>query len=264
VIEYKTADELRRMRESGAIVGSVLRELRPLVKAGVRTADLDAFAERRTRDLGAKPAFKGYRGYPATLCISVNEEVIHGIPGARVLKDGDVVSVDFGVLYEDFYGDAARTYAVGEVGPAARNLIRTAEDSFRRGVDKLVEGNRLSDVSAAVQACVEAQGFSVIRSFVGHGIGRSLHEEPQVPNFGFPGRGPRIRKGLVVAIEPMIAAGDWEVEIQADGWTAVTRDRSLAAHFEETVAVTERGAEILSAEDEIGARTGAWKEQPHA
>jgi methionyl aminopeptidase len=264
VIEYNTADELRRMRESGAIVGGVLRELRPLVKAGTRTADLDAFAERRTRELGAKPAFKGYRGYPATLCVSVNEEVIHGIPSARVLKDGDVVSVDFGVLYEGFYGDAARTYAVGEVGPAARNLIRTAEASFRRGVEKLVEDGRLSDVSAAIQSAVEAEGFSVIRSFVGHGIGRSLHEEPQVPNFGFPGRGPRIRKGLVLAIEPMIAAGDWEVEIQADGWTAVTRDRSLAAHFEETVAVTERGAEILSAEDASGAIGSSWKEQPHA
>jgi methionyl aminopeptidase len=264
VIVYKTEDELRHMRESCAIVGAILKELRPLVKAGARTADLDAYAERRTRELGAKPAFKGYRGYPATLCVSVNEEIIHGIPSARLLKNGDVVSLDFGVLFGGFYGDAARTYPVGEVTPAARNLIRTAEASFRRGVEQMTEGNRISDISAAVQAAVEAQGFSVIRSFVGHGIGRALHEEPQVPNFGFPGRGPRIRRGLVLAVEPMIAAGDWEVEILADGWTAVTRDRSLAAHYEETVAVTERGIEILSAENGAGTPAETWKEQPHA
>jgi methionyl aminopeptidase len=264
VIVYKTEDELQRMRESCAIVGAILRELRPLVKAGARTIDLDAYAERRTRELGAKPAFKGYRSYPATLCVSVNEEVIHGIPSPRVLRDGDVVSIDFGVLYGGFYGDAARTYPVGEVTPAARNLIRTAEASFRRGVEQMADGNRISDISAAVQSSVEAQGFSVIRSFVGHGIGRALHEEPQVPNFGFPGRGPRIRRGLVLALEPMIAAGDWEVEILADGWTAVTKDRSLAAHFEETVAVTDRGAEILSAEEGSGTPVGSWKEQPHA
>jgi methionyl aminopeptidase len=264
MIVYKTEDELRRMRESAAIVGTILKELRPLVKAGARTLDLDAYAERRTRELGAKPAFKGYRGYPATLCVSVNEEIIHGIPSSRALRDGDVVSVDFGVVYGGFYGDAARTYAVGEVTAAARNLIGTAEASFRRGVEQMAEGNRVSDISAAVQACVEAQGFGVIRSFVGHGIGRALHEDPQVPNFGLPGRGPKIRRGLVLAIEPMIAAGDWEVEILADGWTAVTRDRSLAAHFEETVAVTKRGAEILSAEDGSGTPAGSPKEQPHA
>jgi len=264
MIIYKTEDELRRLRASGGIVGLVLRELRPLVKAGARTADLDAYAERRTRELGAKPAFKGYRGYPATLCVSVNEEIIHGLPSPRVLREGDVVSIDFGVLYDGFYGDAARTYAVGEVGPVARNLIRTAEASFRRGVERMVEGNRVSDISAAVQSSVEAQGFSVIRSFVGHGIGQALHEEPQVPNFGFPGRGPKIRRGLVLAIEPMIAAGDWEVEILSDGWTAVTRDRSLAAHYEETVALTARGTEILSAEDGSGTTDASWKEQPHA
>jgi methionyl aminopeptidase len=264
MIVYKTEDELRRLRASGGIVGLILRELRPLVKVGVRTADLDAYAERRTRELGAKPAFKGYRGYPATLCISVNEEIIHGIPSARLLREGDVVGVDFGVVYDGFYGDAARTYALGEVGPAARNLILTAEASFCRGVERMVEGNRISDISAAVQSAVEAQGFSVIRSFVGHGIGRALHEEPQVPNFGFPGRGPKIRPGLVLAIEPMIAAGDWEVEILADGWTAITKDRSLAAHYEETVALTARGAEILTAEDGPGTTEALGKEQPHA
>jgi len=264
MIIYKTDDELRRLRASCAIVGLILRELRPLVKAGARTADLDAYAERRTRELGAKPAFKGYRGYPATLCVSINEEIIHGIPSPRMLREGDIVSIDFGVLYDGFFGDAARTYAVGEVTPLARNLIRAAEASFHLGVERMVEGNRVSDISAAVQASVEAQGFSVIRLFVGHGIGLALHEEPQVPNFGFPGRGPKIRRGLVLAIEPMIAAGDWEVEILADGWTAVTRDRSLAAHYEETVAVTEHGTEIMSAEDGSGTSGQSWKEQPHA
>jgi methionyl aminopeptidase len=262
MIVYKTDDEILAMRQSCRIVGLVLAELGPQITAGVRTADLDAYAERRARELGAKLAWKGYRGYPASLCISINEEIIHGIPSSRRLREGDIVSLDFGVLYNGFYGDATRTYAVGEISPLARRLMQAAEQAFWRGVEQMVEGNRLSDISHAIQRHVEAQGFSVIRSFVGHGIGQAIHEEPQVPNFGFPGRGPRLRKGLVLAIEPMIAAGDWEVEILADGWTAVTRDRSLAAHFEETVALTERGAEVLSAVD--GAGAPARKELPHA
>jgi methionyl aminopeptidase len=229
----------------------------------VRTRDLDAYAERRTRELGAKPAFKGYRGYPASVCISVNEEIIHGIPSARALRAGDLVSLDFGVLYEGFYGDAARSYPVGAVSPLAARLIAAAEASFHKGLEQMVEGRRVSDISHAVQTSVEAQGFSVIRSFVGHGIGQALHEEPQVPNFGFPGRGPKIRRGLVLAIEPMIAAGDWDVDILDDGWTAVTKDRSLAAHYEETVALTESGAVVLS-RDEAKAGTPLSKEQPHA
>jgi methionyl aminopeptidase len=263
MIVYKTDAEIEAMGESARIVARILDELRPLIQPGVRTRDLDAYAERRTRELGAKPAFKGYRGYPASVCISVNEEIIHGIPSARALRAGDLVSLDFGVVYEGFYGDAARSYAVGAVTPLASRLIEAAEASFHKGLEQMVEGRRVSDISHAVQTYVEAQGFSVIRSFVGHGIGRALHEEPQVPNFGFPGRGPKIRPGLVLAIEPMIAAGDWDVDILDDGWTAVTKDRSLAAHYEETVALTGSGAVILS---RAGARTESplSKEQPHA
>jgi len=264
MIVYKTEAEIRRMRESCRIVALILSELRPLIGPGVRTSDLDAYAERRARELGAKPAFKGYRGYPASLCISVNEEIIHGIPSPRALKEGDIVSLDFGVLYDGFYGDAARTYPVGRISPLARRLIQAAERSLDKGLEKMAEGNRISDISAAVQEFVEAQGFSVIRSFVGHGIGHALHEEPQVPNFGFPGRGPKIRPGLVLAVEPMIAAGDWEVEVLMDGWTAVTKDRSLAAHHEETVALTDRGVEILSAEENGAPRGRNIKEQPYA
>jgi methionyl aminopeptidase len=263
MIVYKTDAEIKAMGESSRIVARILDELRPLIQPGVRTRDLDAFAERRTRELGAKPAFKGYRGYPASVCISVNEEIIHGIPSARALKAGDLVSLDFGVLYEGFYGDAARSFPVGAVSPLAARLIAAAEASFHKGLEQMVEGRRVSDISHAVQTYVEAQGFSVIRSFVGHGIGQALHEEPQVPNFGFPGRGPKIRRGLVLAIEPMIAAGDWDVDIMDDGWTAVTKDRSLAAHYEETVALTEGGAVVLS---RAGARPESplTKEQPHA
>jgi methionyl aminopeptidase len=263
MIVYKTDAEIRAMRESCRIVAAVLNELRPMIKPGARTADLDAHAERRTRDFGAKPAFKGYRGYPASLCISINEEIIHGIPSPRILREGDIVSLDFGVLFNGFYGDAARTFPVGDVSPQARKLIETAERAFDKGLEHLLEGRRISDISAAIQASVEAQGFSVIRAFVGHGIGHALHEEPQVPNFGFPGHGPKIRRGLVLAIEPMIAAGDWEVEILLDGWTAITKDRSLAAHYEQTVALTDNGVEILSAGDDPSAGP-VWKEQAHA
>ncbi len=264
MIVYKTEAEIRKMRESCRIVARILSELRPLIGPGVRTSELDAFAERRTREFGAKPAFKGYRGYPASLCISINEEIIHGIPSPRTLKEGDIVSLDFGVIYDGFFGDAARTYPVGRIDPLARKLIQAAESSLEKGLEKMADGNRISDISAAVQNYVEAQGFSVIRSFVGHGIGHALHEEPQVPNFGFPGRGPKIRPGLVLAVEPMITAGDWEVEILMDGWTAVTKDRSLAAHYEETVALTDRGLEILSADVSDAPRGRNLKEQPYA
>jgi methionyl aminopeptidase len=263
MIIYKTEVEIARIRDSARITGMILAELGPMIEPGVRTADLDAYAERRTKEMGAQPAFKGYRGYPASLCVSVNEEVIHGFPSNRVLREGDVVSLDFGVHYRGFYGDAARTYPVGRISAEAERLIKTAEDSFEQGLLRLVEGNHLSDISHAVQTTVEAAGFSVIRSFVGHGIGQALHEDPQLPNFGFPGRGPRIRKGLVLAVEPMIAAGDWEVEILEDGWTAVTKDRRLAAHFEETVALTDRGAEVLSRVGTAAAES-AVKELPYA
>ncbi|MBM3293276.1 MAG: type I methionyl aminopeptidase [Candidatus Aminicenantes bacterium] len=257
MIVYKTAAEVEAMRASARIVAQILDELGAMIQPGLRTSDLDAYAERRARELGARPAFKGYRGYPASLCVSINEEVIHGIPSShRILREGDIASLDFGAFAGGFYGDAARTYPVGRTSPLALRLIAAAERAFAEGVAQFVEGRRLSDISAAVQRSVEASGFSVVRSFVGHGIGQELHEEPQVPNFGFPGRGPKLHRGLVLAIEPMIAAGDWDVEILSDGWTAVTKDRGLAAHFEETVALTAAGAEVLSRRDGTSARTG--------
>ena len=208
MIVYKTDEEIGPCAGARRIVARILAELAPARQAGRRRRrDLDAYAERRTREMGAVPAFKGYRGYPASLCVSVNEEIIHGIPSSRTLVEGDIVSLDFGVLYEGFYGDATITVPVGEIDPGAARLIATARESFYAGVAAMKEGGRVSDISAAVQKRVEADGFSVIRSFVGHGIGRSLHEEPQVPNFGLPGHGPKIRRGLVLAIEPMIAAG---------------------------------------------------------
>ncbi len=246
MIIYKSEEEISVARQSSQIVARILAELKPLVKPGVKTIDLDTFAESRCREMGAVPAFKGYRGYPASLCASVNEEIIHGIPSHRTLREGDIISLDFGVLYEGYYGDSTLTLPVGNVSPLASRLISAAEHSFFKGIQEMKLGNRLSDISAAVQRAVEAEGFSVIRAFVGHGIGHSLHEDPQVPNFGLPGSGPKIKPGLMLAIEPMIAAGGWDVEIQSDGWTAVTKDRSLAAHYEHTVVATERGVEVLS------------------
>ncbi|OGD10763.1 MAG: type I methionyl aminopeptidase [Candidatus Aminicenantes bacterium RBG_13_62_12] len=245
-INFKTDQELAAMRRSGQIVGQILAELRTLVRPGVKTRDLDAYAETRAGEMGAEPAFKGYRGYPASLCTSVNEEIIHGIPSDRVLREGDIVGLDFGILFQGFYGDAAVTCPVGRVDSRADALIEASEAAFFKGLEQLREDKRISDISHAIQACVESQGFSVIRDFVGHGIGRALHEEPQIPNFGTPGHGPKIRAGLVLAIEPMIAAGRPGAEVLRDGWTACTRDRSLAAHFEHTVALTEAGPEILS------------------
>jgi len=264
MIVYKTDEEIRDMRRSSRIVAQVLAELAPLVAPGVTTRDLDAYAERRTREMGATPAFKGYRGYPASLCASINEEIVHGIPSPRTLVEGDILSLDYGVLSEGFYGDATITVPVGAIDDDAARLIATARESFLAGVAAMKEGGRVSDISAAVQKRVEADGFSVIRAFVGHGIGRSLHEEPQVPNFGLPGHGPKIRRGLVLAIEPMIAMGDWEVEILANGWTAVTKDRSLAAHYEHTVACTANGIEILSARDGANVGNAPDKESLHA
>ncbi len=246
MIIYKTPQEIAAMRTSNQIVARILGEVKTLVRPGISTRDLDAYAERRTREMRATPAFKGYRGYPASLCTSVNEEIIHGIPSARVLKDGDIIGLDFGVLFDGFYGDAAVTVGVGEISPEAHRLIAVAETAFFKGIAQMKPGNRISDISHAIQVYVESEGFSVIRSFVGHGIGHSPHEEPQVPNFGPPGRGPKIKEGLTLAIEPMIAAGGWEEEILGDGWTAVTKDRSLSAHFEHTVAMTSNGVEILS------------------
>ncbi|HWP99165.1 MAG TPA: type I methionyl aminopeptidase [Vicinamibacterales bacterium] len=247
MIVCKSPAEIERMRPANALVAAVLTELASLARPGVSTAELDAYAERRVRDAGAVPAFKGYRGYPATLCASVNDEVVHGIPSARrVLREGDIVSLDMGVLYDGFYGDAALTVGVGRIAPAAARLLAVTEEALFRGIAAARPGARLSDIGHAIQSYVEAEGFSVVREFVGHGIGARLHEEPQIPNYGEPGRGVRLVPGMVLAIEPMVNLGRPGVRILDDGWTAVTRDGSLSAHFEHTVAVTADGPVILT------------------
>ena len=246
MIVLKTQDEIRTLHECNRIVQEVLDEVERGVALGVTTLELDRIAEKAVKARGARPAFKGYRGYPRSLCTSVNYEVVHGIPDAKVaLKVGDIVGVDFGSAYRGFCGDAARTLKVGAVGGAAEALIGTAWRSLRNAVKAAVPGNRVGDISSAIQTTVEADGFSVVRDFVGHGIGRDLHEDPQVPNYGTPGTGPRLRAGMVLAIEPMINAGGWEVEVAANGWTAVTKDRSLSAHVEYSVAVTDGGPVVL-------------------
>lgn len=242
----KSSWEIDLMRKSGQIVAETLARLCGLIEPGVTTLELDRFAEEYILKRGAKPAFKGYRGYPFTLCASVNEQVVHALPSGRRLKAGDIVSLDLGAIVDGYYGDAAVTVPVGQVAPEAQRLMAATRRALRCAIDAVRPGNRLSDISHAVQASVEAEGFSVVRTFVGHGIGRALHEEPQVPNFGPPGHGPMLKPGLALAIEPMVTAGSADVMILEDRWTAVTRDGSLAAHFEHTVVVTEEGAEILT------------------
>ncbi len=246
MIVYKSDTEILAIKKSNQIVAEILSDLSEMVRPGIQTRELDEYAHNKARKMGSIPAFKGYRSFPASLCTSINEEIVHGIPSTRVLQEGDIISLDFGVIYEGYYGDAAVTLPVGEVSSTASRLIASAKQSFYEGLEQLKVGNRISDVSYAIQQHVEAQGFSVIKTFVGHGIGMSLHEEPQIPNFGSPGHGPKIKPGMVLAIEPMIAVGDWNVEILADKWTAITRDKSLSAHYEHTVAVREDSVEILS------------------
>jgi len=250
MIFIKSAREIGIMRKANVIVAEILQELQAAAAPGVTTLELDALAEELTYKKKAKPAFKGYavggRVYPYSLCTSVNEEVVHGMPSQRVLKDGDIVGLDFGVIYEGFYGDAAVTVAMGETTDQARRLMEVTRQSLYRGIEQLREGKRLGDLSSVIQATVEDAGFSVVREFVGHGIGKKLHEEPPVPNYGESGRGIRLMEGMVLAIEPMVNAGAPEVELKEDGWTAVTRDRSLAAHFEHSVAIMKQGPEILS------------------
>jgi methionyl aminopeptidase len=246
MIVCRSAAELGRMRAANALVADVLAELREMVRPGVTTAELDRFAEGRVRGAGAVPAFKGYHGFPATLCTSVNEEVIHGIPSARELVTGDIVSIDIGVLLDGFYGDAAITVALGPIDDRVAELLRVTEESLYRGIEQARVGARVSDIGHAVQRHVEAHGFSVVREFVGHGVGTALHEDPQVPIYGPGGRGPRLAEGMTLAIEPMVAMGRAAVKVLRDGWTAVTRDHSLAAHFEHTVAVTAGGPVIMT------------------
>jgi methionyl aminopeptidase len=249
-LELKSKDDLERMRRAGQIVAEVLQRLQEEVKPGVTTLDLDRIAEEMTRKRGAIPAFKGYRVgtrvFPASLCVSINEEVVHGIPASRALKEGDIVGLDFGVVVEGYYGDAAVTVAVGKITREAQHLLDATRESLWQGIRTIKVGSRLGDLSHAIQRYAESAGLSVVREFVGHGIGRRLHEEPQVPNFGEPGRGRLLREGMVLAIEPMLNLGEPGVIVKDDGWTAVTRDGSLSAHFEHSVAITAEGPVVLT------------------
>jgi len=246
VIVCKSPGEIERMRAANALVANVLAELAAMVAAGVSTKDLDVAAERLVREGGAEPAFKGYRGYPATLCASVNDQVVHGIPSNRPMAEGDILSLDMGVKLNGFYGDSAITVGVGRIGEDARRLLEVTQEALERGISQVRIGGRISDIGHAVQEHVESHGFSVVREFVGHGIGAALHEEPQIANYGEPGRGPRMVEGMVFAIEPMVNMGKPAVKVLPDGWTAVTRDGSLSAHFEHTVAVTKDGPLVLT------------------
>jgi methionyl aminopeptidase len=257
VIVCRSAAEIARMRAANQFVAFILAQLEAAVAPGVTTADLDRMAERLVRDGGAVAAFKGYRGYPATLCTSVNEEVVHGIPSAtRTLVEGDIVSLDVGVKLDGFYGDSAVTVPVGKISEARARLLQVTRESLDRAIAQVKVGGRLSDIGHAVQMWVEMHGFSVVREFVGHGIGEKLHEEPQIPNYGQPGRGPRLEAGMVLAIEPMVAQGRPETKVLADGWTAVTKDGSAAAHFEHTVAVSADGPLVLTARQGAAANAG--------
>ena len=235
------------MREAGKVTGYILNELKELIKPGISTMDIDSFVEKTVKAYGMTAAEKGYCGYPASVCTSVNEEVVHGIPSKkRILREGDIVSVDLVVEYKGYMADAARTYAVGKISPEAEHLIRTAEDAFWKGIEFAKVGYRLSDISHNIQTVVEGEGFGVIRDFVGHGIGSDMHEDPQIPNYGKPGKGPRLQAGMTLAIEPMICQGSYEVDVLLDDWTAVTVDGGLAAHYENTVVITDGEPELLT------------------
>ncbi len=251
MIVLKTHREIQTMREANRIVAAILERIGEIIQPGATTAELDRLAEKMIRQAGAKAAFKGYRmrnqkPYPASICSSVNEEVVHGIPGPRVLTEGDIVSVDVGVIHKGFVGDAARTYPVGEVSDQAMKLMDVTRESLYKAIEKAVAGNRLQDISAAVQGHVEANGFSVVRDFVGHGIGRKMHEPPQIPNYKGVGWNPRLQAGMVLALEPMVNEGTWQVRVLEDEWTTVTADGKLSAHFEHSVAITDNGPLILS------------------
>ncbi len=250
MITLRSAAEIERLAKVNALVARVLSELMATVEPGVTTRDLDRLAERLLSDAGAQPAFKGYHGFPATICASVNEQVIHGIPGDRVLREGDIISIDMGAKMDGFYGDSAVTVGVGTIKPEAERLLLVTRTALDKAVAVVRPGARVHDIGATVQQYVEAHGYSVVREFVGHGIGTSLHEEPQIPNYGIAGRGARLAEGMVLAIEPMVNAGKASVKVLGDGWTAVTKDGSLSAHFEHTVVVTDTGVRILTLRDQ--------------
>jgi len=245
-IIIKSSDEIKVLREAGRILAEIMRSLKQSLTSGMTTRDVDAAAEELIRCAGVKAAFKGYRGFPASACVSVNEGVVHGIPGERVLRDGNIVSVDVGIFHEGFYSDMAFTAAVGQIHPNRQKLIDVTQNALHKGIEQAKPKNRLSDISWTIQNYVEAQGFSVVRDFVGHGIGRNLHEDPEIPNYGQPGRGPVLEPGMVLAIEPMVNMGTWKTKVFEDGWTVVTQDGMPSAHFEHTIAVTDNGPEILT------------------
>ncbi len=245
-INIKSEREIALMRQAGKIVATVLAILAESVKPGLKTKELDIIAEREIKRLGGLPSFKGYKGYPASVCVSINDEIVHGIPGERVLKEGDIVSLDLGAIYQGYQGDAARTVGVGAVSVQAEALMQATEGALRAGIRVARDGNRLGDISAAVQGYAESRGFSVVREYTGHGIGHQMHEEPLIPNFGQPGVGPVLRKGMTFAIEPMLNAGDFRTRVMPDGWTVRTADGSLSVHYEHTIAITDGEAEVLT------------------
>lgn len=246
MIIIKNDKEIEYMRHAGRLVGETLARLEEVIKPGITTGELDKVAENFITKHNAKPSFKGYNGFPASICTSINQEIVHGIPGNKVLQEGDIISIDCGAILNGFQGDAARTIPVGKISKTAEDLIKVTKESFFKGVEKAVVGNRLTDISAAVQTYAESFNFSVVRDFVGHGIGRNMHEDPEVPNFGKPGHGPKLRHGMVLAIEPMVNVGDYDVIVESNGWTVLTSDGSLSAHYENTVAILDNGPEILT------------------
>jgi methionyl aminopeptidase len=247
VIIIKSPEEIKKMRQACRMVATVLEELKSFLRGGLSTKEIEKYIENLILKMGGIPAFKGYRGYPASACISINEQVVHGIPSEKIfIKEGDIVSIDVGVLYDGFYGDAAYTYPIGKVSNKAEKLLSVTKEALKRGINKAKHTARVGDISSAIQRYVEENKFSVVRAFVGHGIGRALHEDPQIPNFGREGTGPKLRAGMTIAIEPMVNAGTHEVTILSDGWTAVTKDGELSAHFEHTIAITENEPEILT------------------
>ena len=245
-ISLKTEKEVDILREAGQILAGVFHEVKRSLKSGITTKAIDDTVEKLIKDQNVIPAFKGYRGFPGCACISVNQEVVHGVPSDRVVKEGDIISIDIGIIYKDFYSDTAVTFAVGNINAKLQKLLKVTEDSLLAGINQAQVGNRLSDISHAIQRYVELNNFSVVRDFVGHGIGRNLHEDPEIPNFGPPNKGPVLKSGMVFAIEPMVNIGTWQTKVLDDGWTVVTKDGKHSAHFEHSVAITEKGPEILT------------------
>ncbi|MGB8656176.1 MAG: type I methionyl aminopeptidase [Candidatus Zixiibacteriota bacterium] len=249
MIELKTLREIEIVRSNGRILAKTLKLLEERIRPGVKTKELDQWAEDFIKRQDAYPAFKGYRGFPASICVSINDEVVHGIPGERIIQEGEIVSLDVGVFKDGYYADAACTYPVGQVSKEAQRLMRITQQALNSGIQQVREGRYISDISFAIQSVAEDNGFSVVRDLVGHGIGKRMHEEPQIPNFGAPGQGAVLKKGMLLAIEPMVNAGSYEIDTKDDQWTIVTRDGSLSAHFEHTVAVTGNGAAVLTVDD---------------